>query len=179
MAVLGIPTSTTLRTLVLPQVPLTVSPKVPPLVQPLQPILIMPQILPQVPPLLLPQNIRVYMMLFLCALGWGVEWELRIGISVVFQWTHSPSPPPPICCHHCRRFFLHFYMFTFLHFTFLLHSLTSVGCCWCSKIEFDFFLREKFSYFSRSVSCAKMFWIFSIYRGIFHHFLFIEETLPS
>ena len=56
--------------IVLPQVPLTVSPKVPPLVQPLQPILIMPQILPQVPPLLLPQNIRVYMMLFLCALGW-------------------------------------------------------------------------------------------------------------
>ena len=55
----------------------------------------MPQILPQVPPLLLPQNIRVYMGL-----------ELRIGISVVFQWTHSPTPPPPSCCCHrrqCRR----------------------------------------------------------------------------
>ena len=35
--------------------------------------------------------------------GWG---GVQIGIFVVFQWTHSFTPPFPSCCphcHHCRR----------------------------------------------------------------------------
>ena len=35
--------------------------------------------------------------------GWG---SVQIGIFVVFQWTHSFTPPFPSCCphcHHCRR----------------------------------------------------------------------------
>ena len=38
--------------------------------------------------------------------GVGRVGGLRIEISVVFQWTHSPTPPPPSCCchrRHCRR----------------------------------------------------------------------------